>query len=196
MWGNILLKKGLLNRNPTISCAPFTSTLYAGTATQNGTGNTSWTNLSNILGDTTGTYTNVSIVADNGTASYSNYIDVYNFGFAIPDLNVIDGIEFTFDYDGIFDPNAEAKFSTYLQLLIAGTPSGTNYGDETIFLNDALNQTYTIGGATSLFGLSPTYSDINSSTFGLRFQLFNDDKPGDSATIRIKRISCKIYAGC
>lgn len=176
-------------------CEPgITGYYYSGTVIQDGTGYTSFTNLSNIVGDTTSS-ASVFLIGDDGNLSYSNFVDVTNFGFNLLSYQTVVGIEYKIKYSLTKEAAAEVGFSTYLQLLINGVPSGTNLGNYTTFLNEVSSELI-IGDSTSLFGLTPTYSDINNSNFGIRFQLFNDGGTGRESTTNIKAVGMNIYTGC
>lgn len=55
------------------------------------------------------------------------------------------------------------------QLIVGGVAAGSDLHTGTSLANNTNDQTYTYGSSSTLWGLTPTYGEINSSNFGFRF---------------------------
>lgn len=122
-----------------------------------------WSNISD-------TYTsNDSRAAFNskpggGTAD-SYRLNVTGFGFSIP-AGTIDGILVEIERRADRSDASNGAFDHTVQLIIGGTVTGSNKADTVNRWPDF--DTYkSYGGASDLWGLTPTVSEINSSDFGV-----------------------------
>ena len=114
--------------------------------------------------------------SDNAYASCSersgDYIIASNFGFSIPEGNVIDGVKVSIERKAdINDPGGDgAVDDEYLYLQKAGTPGGDNKAaaDNWWTISDT---TADYGGDSDLWGLTLSESDVENSGFGVRLQL-------------------------
>jgi hypothetical protein len=112
-----------------------------------------------------GTYRNVA--ANSATQdAISNYLFLTNFGFTIPTGATIDGISFDMPLYGANDTANAYSNANIIKLLIGGAVSGTSQATGTHYPTDFATLT-TYGGASNLWGLTPTYSQINASDFGI-----------------------------
>jgi len=187
------------NANAVIDyCTGSSGWHYAGSISDfnSPSGSATWSNLTNILGNDTGTYAASTTEADEPTG-YTKLIEVTNFGFDIPDKEIT-GIEVEIGYSSDMEVNTELGFSNYAQLIIAGTKVGTNKGNHTLFLNDTafVFDTFTLGNSTDLWGLTPVYTEINASNFGFAFQFENDGQPGRIADVRIYYVGIQVHYTC
>jgi hypothetical protein len=100
----------------------------------------------------------------------SNYLKCTNFGFAIDSGATINGVSVAIERR----TKASESMDTYVQdvtvkLVKGGTVSGNNKGTyESWPYTEAVK---TFGGASDLWGLTLTPSDVNASNFGVVFQM-------------------------
>lgn len=124
-------------------------------------GQDAWTNPGNAA------------TSDNSRAAYipptygsrsSNYLKATNFGFSIPSNATIDGIlvEVESYQDGWNDVTWEV-----VKLVKGGVVSGTNKRNQSGFYPPQTEQYFSFGGASDLWSLSFTPSDVNASNFGV-----------------------------
>lgn len=100
-----------------------------------------------------------------GAGTYqSHYLKCTNFGFAIPSGNTINGVRVDISRSGKASPNTSQD--AVVSLVKGGTVSGDNKAATgTAYPTTLAEVSY--GGAADLWGLSLTYTDVNSSTFGM-----------------------------
>ncbi len=96
----------------------------------------------------------------------SNYLKATNFGFAIASDQQIDGITVSIERDATVSDASKFVKDVTVKLVIGGTVSGSNLADTATKWPISVTVA-TYGGVSSLWGLTPTYSDINGSTFGV-----------------------------
>lgn len=130
----------------------------AGTVAEDASfGTATWANVTNT------TSSNNSYAATSEFSSGQSptrYIKLTNFGFSIADTQ-IDGIQVDVERKS---SRATVKDSV-VKLVIGGTVSGSNLADATNWPGSDTNKTY--GGATTLWGLTPSVADVNGSGFGV-----------------------------
>ncbi len=105
----------------------------------------------------------------------SETLQLRNFSASIPTGATIDGIEVSIHRTSS-DPygNDAGVFDYTVQLVIAGTPSGTNKADTATKwpVNDGSTFTEKLyGSSTDKWGLTPTESQINATDFGIDFRV-------------------------
>jgi hypothetical protein len=101
----------------------------------------------------------------------SVWLKATNFGFTstdIPTGSSIDGFEIEVRQ---FKSGTIVVASTVVQLVKAGTVSGSNFGNTTDWATTETAVTY--GSATQLGGLSWTQSDVTSTNFGMALRITN-----------------------
>lgn len=145
-------------------------------------GDFSFTNLNNVLGDSA-----YAQGVNNIEAGISDQIKISNFGFSIPS-NSIDGVEITFT----------AYCIPSLSLSIGGfdlyyESTNTFYGSDTNLTTLSSTPTvYTYGGPTYKWnnwgGQNITNDIINNSTFSVITYV-----TGDIGTVYLKNIKVKVY---
>lgn len=120
-------------------------------------GTIAWATPGNI------TVEDASEAAASVTASATtNYLKATNFGFSIPATDTIDGI------------TVEIKLRAQTASRITDVTVSLVVGGSVVGANKALASTWptaltwtTYGGASDLWSLTPTYSDVNASNFGV-----------------------------
>jgi len=136
-----------------------------------------WTSPGNITADD-----NVSAATANYKNDVTDYLVAYNFGFSIPVGATINGIE----------TRVQANTNGGTSCVLSSVNAGTTYNDNGTWgtpesPGDTLTTSmvdYDDGGPSTTFGLSLSYSDINSSNFCIAAQLDNNE----TFTSRILRI--------
>lgn len=158
--------------------AADTGWIYAGAATNNNAaGTVAWTNPSNAVGSSTGTYAEATL-----DKSDSQYLDLsHDLSAALPSGASIDGIEVALYGEG--DPDG----TTYVQLIIEGTASGSVKSGSIL---SSTPMEHTIGGATDLWGLTPTPDELKASTSGVRVQCSGGPTEDD---FRVSYVGIKVY---
>lgn len=115
---------------------------------------TAWTNIDNAK------------VSDNSYASYtytflrSYYLIAKNFGFSIPDTATITGVQI--EFEGTSDVNS-GGCNAVSGIIKNGATEGT-FQTNTWTSGEKY---YSKGGTSNLLGASLSYSDVNSSNFGM-----------------------------
>ncbi|QDT46981.1 tRNA(Glu)-specific nuclease WapA precursor [Symmachiella dynata] len=145
---------------------------YAGSATQDSSGDEAWANLSNATGDTSSTFT----VVEPNRNDLSHTLRLTNFGFSIPTGATIDGITAVLKTTGSDGPDNE---STSVKITKNGTSSA---GTGTIASGSWSGGTLTVGSDTNQWGTTWTAAEINASTFGLLIQVEGDSN-GDEFNV-------------
>jgi len=143
------------------SGATITTALYVDS-------NRDWSNASNVA-SSNDTYATIAAVQ---TDDFSYYIKVTNFGFSIPGGATVDGIKVEWERYSDAQVFVEDDLSATSERVVkGGTITGTNLATGTTWPSSDTYQAY--GGATELWGLSWSASDINASTFGAAGCVFN-----------------------
>lgn len=133
---------------------------YAGTgANDAAVGVTAWSTPGNITASDDSKATTASSNAQ------TNYLKATNFGFAIPTDATIDGIEVSIERVKVGSGETSSCVDTVVSLVIEGTVSGSNLAD-TVTQWPTTDGVKTYGGASNLWGLTPTPSQLNASTSG------------------------------
>lgn len=101
----------------------------------------------------------------------SYYLKVENFGFSIPD-STINGIEVSIDRYASFNNVILNTVDNVIKLVKGGSIVGNNLAD-TVTKFPTSEATKTYGGSSELWGESWTYSDINSTNFGVAYSVTN-----------------------
>lgn len=132
-------------------------------------GDVAWSNASNITTATDAARADASSLPKNtGT---SQYLHATNFDFSsIPSGATIDGIEARVR-KGSSTNTANRIYEHTIQLIVGGSRAGSNKGGSGSWV--LTTSTATFGGATDLWGLAPSQSDVASSNFGLAVRAVN-----------------------
>lgn len=159
-----------------------TGFLSAGTTSNDGVGDTAWSNMTNAA-SSNDSYMTAALGSGTKTTQTGLFT---NFGFSIPTGATILGVEVL----------GERKTSTgtrgkdqTVQLIKGGTQQGDNKASATAYTTSDVQVTY--GGPTDLWGLTLSYSDINASNFGVAFRANNN--ASGSATVSVDVINIKVY---
>lgn len=134
---------------------------------------TTWTDYGNVVASDDAK-ASVNAAVNYGGRYYSGAIDATNFGFSIPETDVINGIVVE------VERSAASTFAIrweLAQLIQGGTAGGTtNNGAGGFFPTTDAYQT--LGSSVTLWGLTWTAADINASNFGIKLVV---QKDGDGA---------------
>ena len=142
-----------------VSIAQTQPVEYCGTAADDATvGTVAWTNPTDAQGNTPATSADASIPQ----SSISHYLKCTNFGFSVPSAATITGITVT-AYQSTGGTNQPCDST--IKLVQAGTISGNNLADSNNWSAAGAEKSW--GGATELWGLSLSSSDIENSGFGV-----------------------------
>jgi hypothetical protein len=151
-------------------------------ATNTGTGST-WLTFSTGLNAADAVYAHSSVAVSGS----SRVLTSKGYGFAIPGTATINGIEIVVSRLNTAGVIADSS----LRLALAGTPSGTNKADTvTAWGGSQANITY--GGASDLWGLTLTPTDVNDALFGVALVVANSDS-SNSANAQVDYITIKVY---
>lgn len=124
----------------------------------------SWTSLSSA-----GVEDGNGATATLGILSTTKFLKCTDYGFSVPSGATINGIEVQVvrlaNYYNVIDASAK--------IVKGGTISGTEKKD-TAYWATGSYETVTYGGASDLWGLSWTDTDINVSTFGFALHVINE----------------------
>jgi hypothetical protein len=134
-------------------------------------GLTAWSNPTNIQGDTTSTAATCSI-GTNGAASQR--LRCSTFGFALPSTATVVGVLVEVEQSSA--NNSRQRWNS-IRLLIAGAESGDDLSDAANIQTTKLFKSF--GGASELWGLTPTAAQVNASGFGVSLKI---DRNSTSST--------------
>lgn len=128
-------------------------------------GTVAWSNPGNVA-----TSNDVRAIASSGGAT-SHYLNCSNFGFAIPAGSTINGVTVSIERMSNRLTAVRYAIDSTVSLVKGGTVSGSNKADLVAKwpLTEAVA---TYGGASDLWGLTLTDSDVNASTFGVVLSAF------------------------
>ncbi len=153
-------------------------------ADNSGIGTLTWTNPGNAAAQDD-TYATVS----GSMAQVTHYLFATTFGASIPSGATIDGIEV--GYDAYKSGGMNCAYST-VKLIKGGSVSGDNKGSSYTYTGTSDTDTYqTFGGASDLWGLTLTESDVEASNFGVAAS-FTLQSPS-SFTLYADHVQLKIY---
>ncbi|QDU81547.1 hypothetical protein Pla110_32890 [Polystyrenella longa] len=147
-------------------------------------GSVAWTNVGNI-------YSADAAVASVGPlSSTSNILKATDFGFTLPDIQYLSGIEINitrYANDDNCGGAGHRVTDTLVSLLVDGTVSGTNNQDNFTPANactswDATSITHTYGGPNEMWGLDLDSTDITTANFGCAFQV-NGNRADETAFV-------------
>jgi hypothetical protein len=163
-----------------------TGAILPGTgANLTGVGTIAWNNPGNItLND--GSSASFSY---NTTSEISNYLRGSNFGFSIPLGATIDGIIVTIEKQS---PASGSVSDNIVRLYIGSSVVGTNKaiaGGPGIWSNGGITSNY--GSSSDLWGLTPSISEINNSSFGA--VISGTGNAADGGTGNIDHMSITVY---
>lgn len=152
-------------------------------------GDHTWANPTNALTNI-GTYAE-STNLDGSELTY--YLQVTNASAALAELqqsSSIDGIEVEVSGTGN-DSASRELYEETIQLIIGGTKTGTNKANVSIQWADTTVEVHTYGGASDLWGLTPTKEQLMASDFGVAVRFLSDG--GQTTTARVYLVRIKVY---
>lgn len=140
----------------------------------NGT-STTWSSPANIL-TSNSTYSTVTLAS--GAQSY--YLEATGFGFTVPTGSTINGIQVDVEKFATTGSKNTMEDQT-VELMVGGALSGSNLATTTKW--PTANAFVTYGGASTLWGLTPTVSQVNASNFGVAIAARNVHSSGSSSSL-------------
>lgn len=169
------------------SAGPNSGGTFA-TATLAGSDGGGFANLSN-LGASDNAYAIRSFSFSGGGTAHSDWVKATNFGFAIPSGATIDGI--------VVEIERKASTAAFngkdksVMLVKGGTISSTDKKNASNWPTSDAYQTY--GGATDLWGLTLTDTDVNASNFGVAIAVQTDGTGKSGWLASIDHIRITVY---
>lgn len=106
----------------------------------------------------------------------------------VPGGAIIDGIEIRYEVSK--SGNSTQLKEDFIYVILGGTPTGNNLAD----IVTAITATPTLrtrGGASELAGLTPTYTQVNASDFGVALYFKEDND--DDGTVEIDYVEMRIH---
>lgn len=161
---------------------------YASTASDDGGGSLSWTNVNGVKNSSYSDY--ASYFSNSASWVQSNYIKVSNFGFSLPSDAIIDGIDVNIGQQATRNTSSplEQGKDAHVHLMKAGSEVGSDKADSNPYGTGGFYDQYY---SFSTSGWS--YSDINNSGFGVRFASQTYDQNGYNVGVAISYIRVAIY---
>lgn len=149
-----------------------------------------WTNTQRLVS------TNLSYagMANGGLSFQTNRLKATGFKFNLPLCNIT-GIRVNIVKAGNVVPNALLKVTDYeVKLLIGGVVVGDNKADTFIPWPRHPSQLHSVyGGPGDLWGLNPSYLDINGDTFGVAYSAYITDEQHKGIGALLDSISITVY---
>lgn len=171
---------------PTAAGAASTSATNGSVFSSTGSGQ-NWSNATNTQSsDDARATSNLT----NGQKDSAN-LRVTGLGFNIPSNATINGIEIVVERSA---DTSSAIRTKSVQLLDAGTATGTAYDGTAGTFWPTTDATITYGSSTELWGGSWTASKINNTNFGLHLSAQRDSSvSGGGISARVDNVTIKIY---
>lgn len=157
--------------------------LSAGAGATGSGGPPSWTSPGNITA-ADGSFASATFT---GAETQSDDLQATGFGFSIPSGATILGV---LAIEQGKQSAANKLHIANVQLLLAGVPSGNDYGGSYIW--GTTNTSTTFGGQNDLWGLSLTPADINNANFGVVIRAAVN-APGNIATADVDWIALRVF---
>jgi hypothetical protein len=180
---------------------PATSTLggpnNCGTAADLvGIGTVAWVNPTNAQGAGDNVYTTNTNSTLN-TTKISHYLKCTNFGFALANTSIIDGIQVSIERKADSSPLDSDPWwvkDERISIVKAGVVQAVNRSLAD-FWQDAIEETKVFGGPTDGWDGGYLYSDINAATFGVAIaaRLFRSAAAGANAVAYVDRVFITVY---
>ena len=145
-------------------------------------GTFAWTSVNNAK-----TSDNAYAISSTSSLAPTHYLKVTNFSFGIPSDATIDGVEVQIEHLGDFVNEIEDEV---VKIVKGGVVSGNNKASLTDWA--ITEETFTYGGASDLWGVALTPTDVNAQNFGVVLSAdiiagggFND--------VKVDHIKMKVY---
>lgn len=149
-----------------------------------------WVNLNRL---TSNNYSYAGM-ANGGLSFQTNRLKATGLNFNLPSCNIT-GIRVDIVKAGNTLPNSLLQCIDYeVKLLINGVPVGDNKADTFMPFPKHPSQLHAVyGGPTDLWGLNPTYLDINGDTFGVAYAAYIRDDAHKGIAVLVDSISVTVY---
>lgn len=147
-----------------------------------------WTNASSVS-TSNNSYALTNFSSGSADECRSYFLDATNFGFSIPSGATIDGV--------IVEVERKCNATTFSprdrrsQLIKGGAATGTNKASGTTWTTSDAYETY--GGAADLWSVALNDTDVNASTFGLRFQCQSNATGKSGVNLSVDHIRITVH---
>lgn len=158
----------------------------ASSPTRAGSNSLPWSSLGNVFASDN---TRAQLTSSGFAASYTDWLKVTNFGFAIPGGSTIDGVVVEIER-AVSSADTGPKDSS-VQLVKGGTISSTDKASASTWPTSDTYASY--GGATDLWGLSLTDTDVNASDFGVALSVYTNTPGKLSCAYFVDHIRITVY---
>jgi hypothetical protein len=158
-------------------------TAPASSTNNSGVGTIDWTNPSDAL-----TSTGATVTLTDAEVSHSLWAT--NPGFTVPGGSTIDGIQADWNAAGSTASASKYILDNEIKLIIGGAKTGTDQKSATKWPVGGAARSY--GGPSSLWGATPSVSDVNASNFGVAISAIGTTASSDP-TGTIKSLTLKVY---
>jgi hypothetical protein len=170
-------------------CVNTSATGTAGVAAGWGDSGESWTFEG---GTTCAEAVDGSFVTSNGLedGEQGESLKFTGFGFTVPSGATLQG--FMVELLSASDGTGTETTDLVAILIVGGSATGTNHASPTPWPATAGTRTY--GGATDMWGLTPTVEQVNASDFGFSLRVQNEAEPaGGTSTPKIDAVRMTVY---
>lgn len=161
------------------SLAPALDTgwIYAGTSSDQGGGDASWSNATSATGNNLGTYASTYL----DMLSNSNLLRLTGFDFSgLPSEATVNGVEVALYMLGASD------FTVAARLVILGSPAGsTKSYDVPVSASE-----FTVGNTSDTWSMSLSAAQLKASNSGVQIQVTSDFDGGEA---RVYRVGIKVH---
>lgn len=133
-------------------------------------------------------------MANGGLSFQTNRIKATGLGFDLPLCNIT-GIQVNIAKAGNITPNSLLQITDFeVKLLINGEVVGDNKADTFVPWPKHPSQLHSVyGGPTDLWGVNPTYLDINGDSFGVAYCAYIRDDNHKGIGALLDSISVTVY---
>lgn len=145
-----------------------------------------WTTPTNVTADDGATANVTAATYDTNDQTYVLKCTGFDFS-AIPNGSTINGI--TAVINCWYRSGTGAVSGDLAQILIAGTKGGTNKWSSAQALNTTDTTTYTLGGASDLWGNTLSASDVKATDFGIALGFL---ATGNNADVDVDYVTLEI----
>ena len=121
----------------------------------------------------------------------SNFLNVTNFGFAIPEGATIVGINAEIRRKATYQESYRSVADQIVSLVIGGERKATDYSAAGIW--DAAYKTVAYGGSADLWGETPTPAQLNAENFGIALQAYLHVHDSGAVAAEVDHVRITVY---